>query len=244
MRNTVGIPRRWAEDRLLKEMLGEPIAVTHSEAAIVVEHLTQRGRAFLGVGEPDAVAELLARQDPSGFAHGMVPQGTWEQLPPDLSARFELPEREDWEWMDIHHVPPAPGSDRVRELDPVVDRAEIDRVRTAAIPNSFLTVERPGSRWFGWADPQGVIRGIGGAMGWDGTSWPTGAHYGSIGTEPGWQGRGIGTALTAGMVAIAFREGAATASLGVHSHNTRALKVYRRLGFRTNYRIHSRWRAS
>lgn len=244
MTTALAIPPRWAGDRLLTQMVGHVLHVHHDEHAIVVEHETGRGRAILGAGSPEHIALLLGAVRPEGIAHGSVIRGTWEHLPPALRERFDLPVVEDWDWMDIHHVPQAAGAERVRELDPDTERASIERVRQAAIPDSFLSVDRPGSRWYGWPDAQGAIRAIGGATGWDGADWPTGAHFGSIGTEPGWQGRGIGSALTAGMVALAFAEGARSASLGVHTHNHRALGIYRRLGFTTTYAIHSRHRAA
>src|SRR5699024_9147220 len=129
------------------------------------------------------------------------------------------------------------------ELDPGRERGLIDRVRRLAIPDSFLDLDNPAARWFGWADDEGVIRGIGGALGSRERTWRNGAHFASIGTEPEWQGRGVGSALTSGMVEIAFTEGAREASLGVYVGNARAIEVYRRLGFTTRYQVHSRRRA-
>lgn len=243
MTTTREIPAPWSSDRFLTEMTGQVLTAHADAKGIVVVHRSSRGRAFVGVGEPRAIAGHLTHLADMPFVHGSMIRGTWEHLPADVRQELALPVAEDWDWLEIDYVPEVAGTETVRELDPVSDRAELLRVKDAAIPDSYLQVDSPGTRWFGWADEVGRIRAIGGATGWDGTRWPTGAHFGSIGTEPEWQGRGIGAALTTGMIAIAFAEGAERASLGVYPANIRAMALYRRLGFRLVYEIHSRRRA-
>lgn len=234
------IPPEWAGNRFLKEMLAEPVTVHLGATSIVVEHQTHRGLGFIGLGEPAEIATLLERTRPARFSFGHMARGTWQLLDPILREEFTLPQSEDWDWMDISHVPQVRGSERVREVDLTRERREIERVKAASIPDSFVTLDSPGVRWFGWEDSDGVLRAIGGAMGWDNGAWIDGAHFGSIGTESGWEGRGIGSALTAGMIRIAFAEGATRASLGVYVGNERAIRVYERLGFTTGFRVHSR----
>ena len=223
-------------------MVDEPLAVHETDEAIVVEHDSRRGMAFIGVGEPAGIAELLSGLDPYRFTRGTMIRGTWEFLSEAVRAGFAFAATEDWDWMDADFVPEAPGANQVRELDRVSERALIDPVRERAIPDSYLSVDTPGSRWFGWVDTSGDVRAIGGATGWDGERWNGAAHFGSIGTVPAFQGQGIGSALTSGMAQIAFREGATRVSLGVYAHNHRAIEIYRRLGFRTTYEINSRSR--
>lgn len=243
MTTTSIIPEAWSQDAFLTEMVSHPLAAMTTDGAIVVEHRSRRGRAFVGVGEPAGVATLLERLDLSEpFAHGAMPRGAWDLVDPTTQAQFGLTGSEDWDWMDIEAVPQVPGMEQVRELDRVRERDVIERVRQLAIPDSYLSVDTGGSRWFGWADAAGQIRAIGGATGWNGTAWERSAHLGSIGTEPQWQGQGVGSALTAGITAIAVAEGATRVSLGVWADNARAIALYRRLGFTTSYTIHSRRR--
>jgi len=239
----VTIPPAWSSHTFLAEMVDEPLAIHETGEAIVVEQDSRRGMAFIGAGKPAAIAELLSGLDPRRFARGSMIRGTWELLSVDVRASFSFADSEDWDWMDADFVPEVPGSNRVRELDRVSERALIDSVRERAIPDSYLSVDTPGSRWFGWVDTSGEVRAIGGATGWDGERWKSAAHFGSIGTAPAFQGQGIGSALTAGMAQIAFREGATRVSLGVYAQNHRAIEIYRRLGFRTTYEINSRSRA-
>lgn len=242
-RAAVTIPPAWSSHTFLTEMIDEPLAVHETDEAIVVEHESRRGMAFIGVGVPAGIAELLPRLDSSRFTRGSMIRGTWELLSEEVRAHFSFTATEDWDWMETTSVPEVPGTVQVRELDRTRDRTVIDSVRERAIPDSYLSVDTPDSRWFGWFDDDGRVRAIGGATGWNGSRWNGAAHFGSIGTEPAFQGRGIGSALTAGMARIAFNEGATRVSLGVYAGNVRAIEIYRRLGFRTMYEINSRSRA-
>lgn len=60
----------------------------------------------------------------------------------------------------------------------------------------------------------------------------------SVATEPSLRGRGIGTAITAALLAWAWEHGAHTAYLQVAEDNHQAVSVYRRLGFATTYTYH------
>lgn len=243
MITAVSIPGAWKEDLFLSEMVKHPLDVHQATDAILVEHLSRRGRAFAGVGEPAAIAELLTEVSARGFVHGSMMRGTWDYLPETARTALELPVHEDWDWMDARSVAEVAGMEQVREVDRVAERSLIDHIRNRAIPDSYLSADTPDSRWFGWFDRTGAIRAVGGATGWSAGTWIRSAHLGSIGTEPGWQGRGIGSALTAGIAHIAVAEGASRVSLGVWAENRRAIALYQRLGFTTTHRIHSRRRA-
>jgi ribosomal protein S18 acetylase RimI-like enzyme len=61
-----------------------------------------------------------------------------------------------------------------------------------------------------------------------------GATYlSSIGTRPGWQGRGLGTLVTVAAVQDGLAEGTGITYLGVFDDNLRARALYERLGFVT-----------
>lgn len=235
------IPAAWQADPFLMEMVEQPMSAVSNDAAIVVEDRARQGRAFLAAGVPSAIADLLQQVDRNRpFVGGSMMRGTWELLPAPVRRELDLPVGEDWNWMETTGAGHVPGMEHVRELDRVAERETIDRVRRTSIPHSYLSPDTAASRWFGIPGEGGLIRAIGGATGWDGTRWVRSAHLGSIGTEPGSQGRGIGAALTAGIASRAFAEGAPRVSLGVVRENARAIELYQRLGFRTTYKIHSR----
>jgi GNAT superfamily N-acetyltransferase len=60
-----------------------------------------------------------------------------------------------------------------------------------------------------------------------------GAYLSSIGTRPGWRGRGYGALVTAVAVADALEAGSEFVHLGVEAANDRARRLYERLGFAT-----------
>ncbi len=64
----------------------------------------------------------------------------------------------------------------------------------------------------------------------------------SVATKHSFRGRGIGSALTAALLAWARIRGAHTAYLQVAADNQSALSVYRRMGFATAYTYHYRAR--
>jgi len=60
-----------------------------------------------------------------------------------------------------------------------------------------------------------------------------GASYlSSIGTRPGWRGRGFGAHITRVLVGDSRAEGVDLIYLGVYADNTAAIRLYQRLGFR------------
>ena len=76
----VTIPPAWSSHTFLAEMVDEPLAIHETGEAIVVEHNSRRGMAFIGVGKPTAIAELLSGLDPRRFIRGTMIRGTWELL--------------------------------------------------------------------------------------------------------------------------------------------------------------------
>lgn len=63
------------------------------------------------------------------------------------------------------------------------------------------------------------------------TTVSDGSYLSSIGTRPGWRGRGYGTLVTALAVADALAAGSAIVHLAVELDNEHALAFYERLGF-------------
>jgi ribosomal protein S18 acetylase RimI-like enzyme len=156
-------------------------------------------------------------------------------MTPETLSRLALPQRARWEWMVTHEAPPEhPGESGVREVDLEREREDLAALQRRALPNTYTSLDRPGMRWFGWYDPDGGLRAMAGAG-----DWVHEVHLGSVATDEQWRGRGIGAALTA---TITRRGLAATGqvSLGVYTDNTRAIALYRRLGFAIAYSADSR----
>lgn len=237
------VPESWVADHFLQEMLPEQgVRFLVGDESILAQHQSPRAETSLGLGAPRGVAQLIetVRQSGGGLGQSVhLARGTWELLSQRTQAALDLPGEDDWDWLHIHHLPVVNGMDRVSELHPVDDFDLISSVQRRSIPDTYLQVDAVGARWFGWFDDTGQVRAIGGS-----TGSPARAHLGSIGTLPAWRGRGIGSDLTAEIVADAFNEGLTCVSLGVWAHNTRAIEMYHRLGFHTAHRIHSRRRKS
>ncbi|AEG44386.1 GNAT family N-acetyltransferase [Isoptericola variabilis] len=221
-----------------------PFAVEHDDAGV----------SLLAVGEPDAAARLVLDADAQLRADGRalgpvtrtsVPRGTHRALAAlaaargvDAPAPFDRPPSGAWDWLGTTAEPPAqPGEDRVVELAGEDGRAEVAECLAVAHPHGELPVDEPRSRWFGWRDHDGVLRGVVGASRRvPGQPWV----LGSVGTDPAWRGRGIAAAVTA----VATREGLAEApmvTLGMYADNDTARRLYRRLGYEVAQEFES-WR--
>jgi ribosomal protein S18 acetylase RimI-like enzyme len=155
-----------------------------------------------------------------------------------VPAPFDAPPSGEWDWLGTVVAPPAqPGEDRVVELVGEEGRREGAACLAVAHPHGELAVDEPRSRWWGWRDDDGVLRGVVGASRLvPGQPWV----LGSIGTDPAWRGRGIAAATTA----VATREGLAEASLvtlGMYADNHGARRLYRRLGYEVGQEFES-WR--
>jgi ribosomal protein S18 acetylase RimI-like enzyme len=189
------------------------------------------------VGTPEAAARLIlaAASDDEWLPVGRTttPRGTRATLgalaassravvPPPFAA----PAVSQWDWMRIDRAPgPLRGEERVAEL---TDAEEIRAVLAVAHPTGELEPGEPRSRWWGWRDDAGVLRGVVGAdRRVPGAPWV----LGSVGTDPGWRGRGIAAATTA----VAVRAGLAESplvALGMYADNAVARRAYARVGFR------------
>jgi ribosomal protein S18 acetylase RimI-like enzyme len=191
-------------------------------------------RAALGLGDAVGLAGLAARL-PGELSVLTMPPEAWDAMAAADVARLALPARSRWDWMVTHTAPDLrPEESHVREVDLSRERAALADLQRRALPNTYTSLDRPGVRWFGWYDDDGVIRSMAGAG-----DWVHEVHLGSVATEEGWRGRGVGAALTAAVTRMGL---AATGqvSLGVYTANTRAIALYERLGFTLAYAADSR----
>jgi GNAT superfamily N-acetyltransferase len=136
-----------------------------------------------------------------------------------------------WDWMWTTAAPPfQPGEDVVIELDlDAPGITEIEALLDVANPGSHGRPARgEGQRWLGIRDGDGRLVATGGMF-----LLPSGvSHLRGISTLAAMRGRGLGSALSAGLTRVGLGDGGGVCTLGAYSDNTRALEIYRRLGFR------------
>ncbi|PFG43283.1 acetyltransferase (GNAT) family protein [Isoptericola jiangsuensis] len=223
----------WADDDALLVRLRwrvrtdglRPFAVEHDDDAASV----------LGLGEPGAAARLVVA---AGTALGTVtrvsaPRGTHAELAGLAAAGHRVPAPFDrlpvsaWDWYGTTTSPAVqPGEDRVVELD-ATHRHGAAACLAVANPHGELSLDEPRSRWWGWLDDDGTVRGVAGASRRvPGQPWV----LGSVGTDPAFRGRGIAAAVTAAATRAGLAE-VAMVTLGMYAHNDAARRVYERLGF-------------
>lgn len=180
------------------------------------------GRDGYALGDPQRAVELLTGEP-------MFRSAGWLHLPrltdPALAERLPIVQRDEWEFLWTEGQPPEqPGEDRVvplTEADSVAMTTLID----AAFPT---TTSRPGdpriAGWYGiWSGDRLV------ACGADRSQGDVGFLAGLVVADAE-QGRGLGAALTAAMTRrLSARYDRVT--LGVWSHNVRAMRLYQRLGY-------------
>ena len=161
-----------------------------------------------------------------------VAEAAYEAVPD--AWRFDV--RGHWHWM-LTRTPPAPcpGEDAVVALEGPDDMAAVDELLDLANPGSFA---RPGARgvecWLGVPGEHG-LQAVGALhRDPDGTG-----HLRAVTTRPGHGGRGLGTAVSAALTRRALAGRSGTATLGVYVDNVPALRVYGRLGYRTEVTFRS-----
>ncbi|MGF0116894.1 GNAT family N-acetyltransferase [Promicromonospora sp. Marseille-Q5078] len=213
---------------------GRPLAVDHAPSGVSV----------LAVGNAEGAARLVLAAEAelrrAGGGLGPVvrasmPRGTFAALsgstPPAglvVPAPLDRPPFDAWDWFCTTTSPaPQPGEDRVVELTGPDGRAGAAACLAVANPQGELPVDEHRSRWWGWRDADGVVRGVAGASRRvPGRPWA----LGSIGTDPAWRGQRIAAAVTAAATRAGLAE-ASMVTLGAYALNEPAHRVYRRLGY-------------
>ncbi|MFE5338786.1 GNAT family N-acetyltransferase [Isoptericola sp. NPDC056578] len=239
----------WDDDALLVRLRWRER--TDGERPFAVE-ADAAGTSLLGVGTADGAARLLLRArtelrsqgDALRVRRASLPRGTHAALAVQAPRAGAAPEPFDrqpagaWDWFGTTAAPGAqPGEERVAELDGPHARDELARALAVANPHGELPPDEPRSRWWGWRDDAGVLRGVAGASRRvSGQPWV----LGSIGTDPAWRGRGIAAAVTAAATRAGLHE-VALVTLGMYADNDAARRVYLRLGYVVAQRFES-WR--
>lgn len=198
-----------------------------------------RDRSLLVVGQPAAAAEVLAAHAQEALAGNRprsvsLRRGTWDLLPEDVRRFLDVPRQAHWDWMWTDRDPAeVPAEAEVRELAVPERTAAIEALQERALPGTHFSVDRPGARWYGWSDASGELRAVGGA-----SDFTHAVHMGSIATDPGWRGQGLGTAVTTALTRIGVRR-FGRASLGLYADNDGARRLYERLGFTVGMELES-----
>ncbi|SDS76757.1 GNAT family N-acetyltransferase [Microlunatus soli] len=150
---------------------------------------------------------------------------------------FALQPGGDWEWMWTTTEPPRlAAEDRLIILDDAADAAEINDF-SAAHNHRLWTTAGTGHvvHWLGIRDTSGALVAVGGSER-EATGVP---HLAGIVTHTAHRGRGLGAAISTGLVRWALID-SDVCTLGMYSDNTVARSVYHRIGFDTAHAWHSR----
>jgi ribosomal protein S18 acetylase RimI-like enzyme len=137
------------------------------------------------------------------------------------------------------------GQTTARDVDlrPLVndDAAELQRscwpavelVDVYTLVSDISRRQRAGLAWGLVARVDGQIVGFGQLTRW-GSVW----EIGDLIVNDKWRGQGIGTALIKTLLKIAGQQGYRDVEIGVALSNPRALKLYRKLGFKPRRTVH------
>ena len=180
-------------------------------------------------GEPADVAELLGELLPELRDRQRVtlPRGTSPLLPAGVAL-----DATDWDFRWLGGPPPAqPGEDRVE----MIDEALVGPLLDAAAPTASA---RPGDpavrRWAGVVEGDELM-----ACAADTSAVPGVGQLSSIAVHPGARGRGLASAVTAGLARLLFADGCDVVTLGMYADNAAGRAVYDRLGFADDHRYSS-----
>lgn len=190
-----------------------------------------------GGGGPEvrAFLEDLAAGPASelGLQNISLPQSYADQL----AQTFELGPGGEWDWMWTDREPPTvPREDDLVVLDDTEDAEEIAQLSAVHSPTGEGDPGTGRTRlWLGLREEGGALVAVGAQQALE-TGVP---HLAGIVTHAAHRGRGLATAVTAGLTREAVgRVGVCT--LGMYSANPPARAVYLGLGYRTAYAWHSR----
>ncbi|MFH5823241.1 GNAT family N-acetyltransferase [Georgenia sp. AZ-5] len=207
------------------------------DAALV--HVPRDGRGMLvGLGEPAALAPLLAAADVPPVGHVMLTRGTWDLVPAAARERLGYRPGRPWEWMAATE-PPArrAGEEHVAEVTGADRLARVHACLAEAYPERGAHPGDEAESWWGYT-ADGHLAGVAAA------SVPheadrargAGVHLQAVAVVPAHRRRGVAAAMTAALTRWGLALGPVV-HLGIWSDNDAARRVYERLGFVTAHRI-------
>ncbi len=242
-----GLPTRWRDDRLVRSdlarLLDRGARVVADGDAFVLIGDSPRGAVVAGLSEGGGAARLVAALVDAGELAAPIRVLTLPRshdLPATLCAQLGVVPNDGWDWMSTDTAASAADREIVVPLDVAAELPAILDCLAEANPTTESDPAGPHEAgWWGVREGDrlvGVIgAGLRGGSDDDGFSW----HLHGLGVRPEARTRGLGTALTAGATAAGLSAGADWVSLGVWAHNAAAIRIYERLGFRTDQRNRS-----
>ncbi|HEY0118341.1 MAG TPA: GNAT family N-acetyltransferase [Cellulomonas sp.] len=235
------LPPRWRDDRLVlsDRHILQDARVLGDDEGIVVLSDGASGVSVAGYGPDGRAAGIVTSLVDAGQ---LRPPLRWmslpraADLPPRVRDALHVDPLPGWDWMSTTSVGDAPGTDAVVRLDLATDLPDVLDCLAAANPTTESDPTSPHEAgWWGVRDGGRLIGVIGagrrGGAADDGFSW----HLHGLGVRPQERRGGLGTALMVAATAEGLAAGADWVSLGVWAANEPALRIYRRLGFRTDH---------
>lgn len=196
---------------------------------------------LVGTGEVPAVASLLAQTEFTGVGHALMPMGMAEYAGELVHKRLGLTPIGSWTWLYSRTPPPVtPGEEHVGALDASLD--EIAAALSVANPDTHAAHDLEAHDWWGFqqdgrilglcaVDDYGVEPGTPAAA-------VHGVNLSGLGTLPEARGRGVGSAMMAGITRH-FVGSHGLVHYGVWDDNEIAFRIYRRLGYTSGPQIQS-----
>ncbi|GAB4058538.1 GNAT family N-acetyltransferase [Catellatospora paridis] len=221
-------------DDLLAKVDDHPYARLTAGGDDVRGYLLDGALAWTSLGPWGPVAASLGAAAPvaalfAGLAaDGALTPGTWLHLPRITrteAAALPADTHDDWDYLWTADAPaPHPGEAGVVALD-AAEHGDVAAVLDDALPDSTSRPEDPRIRqWYGIREG-GRLVAVAGDRSLNGVGFLAGIAVASAA-----QGRGHGAAITTALTRRLAAE-FGVSSLGVMSDNTRALTLYRRLGY-------------
>ena len=137
-------------------------------------------------------------------------------------------------WADV------PGAERVAALDLAIDVPAIRDCLAEGNPTTDSDPARVGEAgWWGVREGGRLVGVIGAALRGGASDTGFSWHLHGLGVRPEVRRGGLGTALLVAAANAGLSSGADWVSLGVWADNEPALRIYRRLGWRTDARMRS-----
>lgn len=240
-----GLPPRWRDHRLVLSDHGKHAGARFlaDDDALVVLTPATRGTAVAGYGDParvvGVVGDLVGRGELVAPLHWLaIPREV--DLPARVCDALHLTPLPGFDWMSTTRPADAPGMGRVTPLDLPGDVPAIVNCLSEGNPTTDSDPARAGEAgWWGVREGERLVGVIGAAVRGgasdDGFSW----HLHGLGVRPAARRGGLGTALLVAAANAGLSSGADWVSLGVWADNEPALRIYRRLGWRTDARMRS-----
>lgn len=235
------LPPRWRDDRLVLSDRHKLAAarVLGDDEGIVVLFDGPTGLSVAGYGQDGRTAALVTGLADAG---DLRPPLRWmslpraADLPPDVCEALHVEPLPGWDWMSTTAVEDVPCTEHVERLDLTTDVPAILDCLAASNPTTDSDPTSPHeAAWWGVRDGDRLVGVIGagrrGGASDGGVSW----HLHGLGVRPEGRRSGLGTALMVAATADGLAAGAEWVSLGVWADNEPALRIYRRLGFRTDH---------